>query len=481
MMDVVVSERVQDDVDSRVKLILDNPFEGSMAIDESGGIFFANSFFLDILNCVEGDVIGEKIWDVIPGCKLFETVGQGYSIWGETLKINARELLVARFPLKENGKIVGAMVKTLFPDRTTGKEIMQKLARSAKIENGTKSILCTCRDIIGETPPMLYVKKLARRASRTSSTLLITGESGTGKEVIAQAIHTRSVRREGPFISVNCGAIPENLLESELFGYVDGAFTGSKKGGKPGKFELANGGTILLDEIGDMPLYMQVKLLRVLQSREVWRIGATAPTKLDVRIMASTNNDLIQQMKDKNFREDLYYRLNVLEIKMPALREIIEDLPLIIDVLIKRINCKIGADASGVSQESMEMMKSYRWPGNVRELENRLEQAINWSDNRIVDMRNIPSATGEVELEQKIAIKNTGLVASISSSYLASESAILSDAASKSFRGSIAETERDLIINALDAAHGNKAKAARVLNMQRSVLYKKIEKLNIEM
>jgi len=454
MMEVPVSKPFVEHVDARAKLILDNHFEGSMAIDASGIIFFANSFFLDILNCSQEDVLGKKVWDIIPGCRLFETVGQGYSIWGETLKIKDRELLVARFPLKEDGKIVGAMVKTLFPDRTTGKEIMQKLARSGKIENCTKSILCTCLDIIGETPPMLYVKKLARRASRTSSTLLITGESGTGKEVIAQAIHTRSVRREGPFISVNCGAIPENLLESELFGYVDGAFTGSKKGGKPGKFELANGGTILLDEIGDMPLYMQVKLLRVLQSREAWRIGATAPTKLDVRIMASTNSDLIQQMKDKKFREDLYYRLNVLEIKMPALREIIEDLPLIVNVLIQRINRKIGADASGVSQESIEMMKYYSWPGNVRELENRLEQAINWSDNPTVDMRNIPRRGGEDEFNQKV-ISN------------------------KTFRGSIAETEKDLIISALKESKGNKAQAARVLNMQRSVLYKKMVKFSI--
>ncbi len=454
IMDLAVSKHLNDHVDSRVKLLLDNHFEGNMAIDESGTVFFANSFFLDILNCTQGDVCGKKVWDVIPGCRLFETVEQGYSIWGETLKINDRELLVARLPLKENGKIVGAMVKTLFPDRTTSKEIMRKLSRSGTMENCTKSILCTCRDIIGETPPMLYVKKLARRASRTSSTLLITGESGTGKEVIAQAIHTRSVRREGPFISVNCGAIPENLLESELFGYVDGAFTGAKKGGKPGKFELANGGTILLDEIGDMPLYMQVKLLRVLQSREVWRVGSTAPIKLDVRIMASTNIDLIQQVKDKKFREDLYYRLNVLEIKMPALREIIEDLPLLIDVLIQRINRKIGADASGISPESLEIMKSYSWPGNVRELENRLEQAINWSDDPIVDMRNIPGKTWDTGFDQRVT-------------------------ADKTFRGSIAETERDLIINALNRAQGNKAQAARVLNMQRSVLYKKIEKLNI--
>ncbi|HWR42143.1 sigma-54 interaction domain-containing protein [Sporomusa sp.] len=441
--------------DARLKMILDNPFEGSIAIDETGTVFFANSFFLEILNRTEQEVVGKKVWDVIPACRLFETVGQGYSIWGETLIINGKEFLVARFPLKKDGQTVGAMVKTLFPDQITAKEIMNKVSRPAKTENYIKNTLCTCRDVIGETPPMLYVKKLARRASRTSSTLLITGESGTGKEIIAQAIHTRSVRREGQFISVNCGAIPENLLESELFGYVDGAFTGAKKGGKPGKFELADGGTILLDEIGDMPLFMQVKLLRVLQDREVWRIGATTPTKLDVRVMASTHTDLIQLVKEKRFREDLYYRLNVLEIKMPALRERIEDLPLLINALIERINRKIGADAIGVSQESLEIMKRYSWPGNVRELENRLEQAINWSDDHIVDIRNIPIRPWEEESSNVPMSSDIG------------------------FRGCIQETERDLIVSALEQAKGNKAQAARLLNMQRSVLYKKIGRLGV--
>lgn len=454
-MRIADSNHVDVQLDTRLKMILDNPFEGSMAIDESGAVFFVNLFFLEILNCAEGDVLGRKVWDVIPSCRLFETVGQGYSIWGETLKINDREFLVARFPLKNDGQTVGAMVKTLFPDPTIAKEIMHKLSRPPKTENPVKCTLCTCLDIIGETPPMLYVKKLARRASRTSSTLLITGESGTGKEVIAQAIHTRSVRREGPFISVNCGAIPENLLESELFGYVDGAFTGAKKGGKPGKFELADGGTILLDEIGDMPLYMQVKLLRVLQDREVWRIGATAPTMLDVRVMASTHTNLVQLVQEKKFRKDLYYRLNVLEIKMPALREITEDLPLLINGLIQRINRKIGADATGVSQESLAIMKCYSWPGNVRELENRLEQAINWSDDRIIDIRNIPNLSWETELNTMTVPADAG------------------------FRGCIEKTERELILDALEKTKGNKAQAARMLHMQRSVLYKKMGKLSM--
>lgn len=460
-MNAVIAKQFSFRQFDKLKTILDNPFEGIMAIDNTGTIFFANSFFLEILNCTEKDILDKKIWDLIPNCRLFETVGQGYSIWGETLKINAREFLVARFPLKIDGQIVGAMVKTLFPDQTIAKEIVQKLARPGKTENSTR-MLCTCRDIMGETPPMLYVKKLARKASRTSSTLLITGESGTGKEIIAQAIHTRSVRREGPFISVNCGAIPENLLESELFGYVEGAFTGAKKGGNPGKFELADGGTILLDEIGDMPSYMQVKLLRVLQEREVWRIGATSPTKLDVRVIASTHMDLKKLVQEKKFREDLYYRLNVLEINMPPLRDRVDDLPILVESLITRINLRIGADAKGVTPESLKIMKTYHWPGNVRELENILEQAINWSQDSIIDIANIPIRPWENEPshstvnESKLAVNNN-----------------------KTFRGHIKETERDMILHVLQQTNGNKAQAARLLNMQRSVLYRKMEKLNI--
>jgi transcriptional regulator with PAS, ATPase and Fis domain len=438
-----------------MKAIVNNPFEGIMAIDSDGVVFFANAFFLEILNCSEQDIIGKKIFEVIPTCKLFETVGQGYSIWGETLKINAKEFLVARFPLKIDGQTVGAMVKTVFPDQTIAKEIVHKLSQPVKMDSYFVQPLCTCRDIIGETSPMLYVKKLARKASRTSSTLLITGESGTGKEIIAQAIHTRSVRREAPFISVNCGAIPENLLESELFGYVDGAFTGARKGGKPGKFEMANGGTILLDEIGDMPLYMQVKILRVLQERAVWRVGATTPTKLDVRVMASTNTDLKVLVKEKKFRQDLYYRLNVLEINIPPLRERLEDLPMLIQSLIQRINHKIGSDAQGITRESMEILNSYSWPGNVRELENLLEQAVNWSEEPLIDIRKIPIKPWETEYGGPMTADD------------------------KSFRNLVEETEKELIIKALERNNGNKAKAARALNMQRSVLYKKMERMNI--
>ncbi len=455
-MGAIVASHNEFNLDHRMKLAMDTPFEGILSFDEAGAIFFVNNFFADMLGLTQPELLGRKVWDALPGTSLFDTVVQGYSLWGDTILVNGHELLVARFPIKEEGKVVGAIVKTIFPDQTIAKEIANKVWHSSRLGNCQPQTLCTCQNIIGETTPMLYVKKLARRASRTSSTLLITGESGTGKEVIAQAIHTRSVRRERPFVSVNCAAIPENLLESELFGYVEGAFTGAKRSGKPGKFELADGGTILLDEIGDMPSYMQVKLLRVLQERAVWRVGATAPTQIDVRVMASTNQDLGRLVAQNKFRQDLYYRLNVLQIEMPPLRDRLDDLPMLLQGLILKINQRIGSDARTVTPESLTIMQQYNWPGNVRELENLLEQAINWSADQIVDVRAIPNPPWQSETRARpVTLNFNGL------------------------KGTIEEAEKSLIQNALMKSSGNKAQAARVLNMQRSVLYKKLERYNL--
>jgi len=438
-----------------LQAVIDNPFEGMLAIDNTGVIVFVNSFFLHVLNRAEKDILGKKIWDALPGCHLYETLLQGHSQWGENLKIGGRDFLIMRFPVKEDGQIIGAVVKTIFPDMATAKGIANRVIHPFKTTESRRSLF-TCMDIVGETPPMLVAKKLARKAARTDSTLLIIGESGTGKEVFAQAVHNRSVRRESPFVKVNCAAIPENLLESELFGFVDGAFTGATRGGKPGKFELAEGGSIFLDEIGDMSLPMQAKILRVLQEKEIERIGGTKPISLNVRIIVTTNQDLLKLVREGRFREDLYYRLKVLEIPIPPLRERREDIPLITDYLIRRINRSVGSDIQGVTPDSMKLMMTHSWPGNVRELENMIEQAINWSEEPLIDLTallvvkgTVPGEGGNKKLQRE------------------------------SLRKSVAQTERDLILHALTQAAGNKAEAARILYMQRSVLYKKMARLNI--
>nr|WP_256371182.1 MULTISPECIES: sigma 54-interacting transcriptional regulator [unclassified Fusibacter] len=233
---------------------------------------------------------------------------------------------------------------------------------------------------------------IAMRAAMSSSTVLIQGESGTGKELFARAIHNHSARADCAFVAINCGAIPENLLESELFGYESGAFTGANTKGKPGKFELADGGTLFLDEIGDMPLNLQVKLLRVLQERAVERLGSSEPTPIDVRIICATHRDLELMVKEGEFREDLYYRIQVLPVMIPPLRERTEDIPDLVKQLVKRKKerLSIGRNIT-VSDEVMKMFMTHRWTGNIRELENVIEYSLNIDTDGIVTSEDLPN------------------------------------------------------------------------------------------
>ncbi|MEQ8153652.1 MAG: sigma 54-interacting transcriptional regulator [Clostridiaceae bacterium] len=244
-------------------------------------------------------------------------------------------------------------------------------------------------DIIGISSSLKDVLHVSRKASESTSTVLIRGESGTGKELIANAIHYNSKRKDKPFIKVNCAAIPENLLESELFGYEKGAFTGAAKS-KPGRFSIADGGTIFLDEIGDMPLSMQVKLLRVLQEREIESLGGLAPKKIDVRVITATHRNLEEMIKKGEFREDLYYRLNVLTIQLPPLRDRKEDIPYLVESFIQRINAKLCKNIKGIDKDALSALINYSWPGNIRELENIIERAINLSDHEIISSEDLP-------------------------------------------------------------------------------------------
>lgn len=237
-------------------------------------------------------------------------------------------------------------------------------------------------NIIGDSKSVLDLKDKIKKIADTQSTVLITGESGTGKELIARAIHSCSKRSKKPFIAINCGAIPDSLLESELFGYVKGAFSGASSEGRVGKFELANGGVIFLDEIGEMPFYLQVKLLRVLQERTIVRIGSNKLIKLDIRVIAATNMDLKQRIREKKFREDLYYRLNVIPLRVPPLRERDEDIFLIMKILMEKYNKIFNKNVHSIDNEVKEIIKNYSWPGNVRELENTVEFMINMCDEK---------------------------------------------------------------------------------------------------
>ncbi len=249
----------------------------------------------------------------------------------------------------------------------------------------------TFDDIIGESELSLSLKESAKKSSLSSSTVLIQGESGTGKELFARAIHNESKRRNMPFVAVNCAAIPENLIESELFGYEEGAFTGAIKGGKPGKFEIADKGTIFLDEIGDMPIHLQTKLLRVLQEREVERIGGKYVTSIDVKVIAATHQNLEELVDNKGFREDLYYRLNVIPLTLIPLREKTEDISLLANFFLRRYNDKLNKKIRGYDFAVISIFESYHWKGNIREMENTIEYAVNMCKSELITLENIPS------------------------------------------------------------------------------------------
>ena len=316
-------------------------------------------------------------------------------------------------------------------------------------------------NIIGNSYLINKVKEEALMSAKTSSTVLITGESGTGKELFARAIHNHSNRAENPFIAVNCAAIPDNLLESELFGYEEGAFTGAKKGGSLGKFELANKGTIFLDEIGDMSLHLQAKLLRVLQEKEVDKIGSKRNIAIDVRIIAATNKDLEKMVEKGTFREDLYYRLNVIPITLPSLRERKGDIHLLIEYMIKEYANKLDKQVSYIDENTLSCMINYDWPGNIRELQNVIEYSVNRCESNTITLENVPNR-----------IKNNSNYNSIKSTDDDSEHNIKT----------LEELEKREILKALEKFKKykkDKELMAEALGISRATLYRKLEKYQI--
>lgn len=313
--------------------------------------------------------------------------------------------------------------------------------------------------LVGSSPAMLEVYKLVARVSDGRSTVLIEGESGTGKELIARAVHLNSPRRDKPFIPVNCGALPDHLLESEMFGYEKGAFTGAV-GAKAGLFEAANGGTLFLDEIGDLGQALQVKLLRVMQEHEVRRVGSTSSVKVDVRIIAATNRDLAAQVKDGKFRDDLYYRLNVVRIALPCLAERQEDIPMLAHHFLQKY-AKHGSHVRGFTPETMALLKRYHWPGNVRELENAVERAVSLSHGPLLLPEDLPEAIRADPDPSAMHKESRG------------------DADSEALL-TLDEVEKRHLSRVLKETRGNKVKAAKILGIDRRTLYRMAERFGLD-
>jgi len=363
------------------KTILDYSGDGVIALDKNKVVVIFNPAAEKIFEISSNEVLNRSIYNNLNRRYFAHIYGDGSLQLNKLVKVNYKQILMNRLPIIIDGEQRG-MVITL-------QEIskIQKLEQKVRTELYKKGLVSKYNfdNIIGESALLKDTINQAKKIGKTSTTILITGETGTGKELFAQSIHNISPRRDSPFVAINCAALPENLLESELFGYEEGAFTGAKRGGKVGLFELAHGGTIFLDEIGEMPYSLQGRLLRVLQEKEVLRVGGDYILNVDIRVIAATNLNLYERVKEGKFREDLYFRLNVLNLRVPPLRERKEDIPLLVRNFIKEMNAKHGTNIKDVTESGMKILKEYYWPGNIRELENITERMCIISNTPIVD------------------------------------------------------------------------------------------------
>jgi DNA-binding NtrC family response regulator len=336
--------------------------------------------------------------------------------------------------------------------------------------------------LVGESPAIRQIYAVVEKVADTPSTVLITGESGTGKELVARALHDNSSRRAGPFIKINCAAIPKTLMESELFGYEKGAFTGAV-GSKPGRFELAHGGTLFLDEIGEIPVEMQVKLLRVLQESEFERVGGIKTIKVDVRLLTATNRDLAAEIASGSFRDDLYYRLNVVPIHLPALRERRQDIPLLVDHFIARFNDRLKKQITGVEPAAVERLVAHNWPGNIRELENVIERTILFCEGPQIRLEDLPAERAGVPLSssQPELAAIAAPVPPVASPAPSAAPPVGEEVGSlkEAVRVETERVERELIQRALDETGGNVTQAARKLQISRKSLQTKMKELGL--
>ncbi|SFR06171.1 sigma-54 interaction domain-containing protein [Desulfoscipio geothermicus] len=381
-------------IQGELSTVLNSVQEAVEVADKLGVIKYVNPAFTRITGIPAEERIGKNVLEISPDGALAMALRTGKMVSGHRTRVGGSnaEVISNASPIVVDGSLEGAVV--VFQHFTDVMKLMDELRkRTTMIEslNDKFGQVTTCKytfaDILGNNPELKKCIQVAERAAQSNTTVLLLGESGTGKELFAHAIHYASSRREKPFIKVNCAAIPENLLESEFFGYAKGAFTGAVKS-KIGKFELANGGTIFLDEIGDMNLSLQGKLLRVLQEMEFERVGGNQTIHVDVRVIAATNRNLRDLIRTGKFREDLYYRLNVVEVTIPPLRVRKEDLPALVNHLIVKLNRKLGKKVQRLSRDAEEVLYSYDWPGNVRELENVVERVMVTVDEEILTKKN---------------------------------------------------------------------------------------------
>ncbi|MGF9853015.1 sigma-54-dependent Fis family transcriptional regulator [Bacillus paramobilis] len=456
---------------SRYESALNLLSECILGVNEQGIVNFLSGSYAQFLGINDPkEAIGKHCTEVVENTRMHIIVKTGQMEIGHIQRISNRNIIATRIPIIKEGKIIGAIGKIMFHDiqqfKALGDQISEMESKLSyyqtelqRLQEGRLSF----QSIIGESAKMKEVKMMALKVSKSRSTVLIRGESGTGKELFAHAVHRASPRASDTFIRLNCAAIPRDLLEAELFGYEEGAFTGAKKGGKPGKIELAHKGTLFLDEIGDMSLDMQVKLLRVLQEKEIERIGGTKIQKVDVRFIAATHRNLREMVQRGEFREDLYYRLNVFEIDIPPLRERKEDMIHITEFLIKKLNGELGSNVLSLDKRVRDIFMEHDWPGNIRELENVLERAMNVIEEMIIQVHHLPAYLRKKDLEEELNhVTFTTDQDKHEMSYV--------------LQAEVEAAEKRAITRALEKTAGNIKEAAELLGIHRASLYRKIEK-----
>lgn len=426
--------------------LLEAMSDGVLSVDTNGIITQLNSHAAKILAIDYRNSIGKPVASVVKKpASILQVLSTG-------VEYKDHEVYV-----EETGKKVTQSISPLRDDtgRTIGVLAILKECRekSSGRRCGSLCAKYVFEDIIGESESVLVAKKWARIAAGSPSTVLLTGESGTGKELFAQAIHNGSVRKDRPFIAINCAALPDTLIESELFGYEEGSFTGSKKGGQAGKFELANGGTIFLDEIGDIPLYTQVKLLRVIQEKKISRIGSSGEIAVDIRIIAATHKDLKEEVLKGNFRKDLFYRLNVITINIASLRDRMDDIPNLARHFVSKLSLKLGRKNISISDDFLQKLKTYNWPGNIRELENAIERAL----NMLPDDGTLTSNLLHFDTPSPVRVEERATEVK-----------------------SLKDIEKDAIVHALNLYKGNILKVSAKLGVGRNTLYRKIKEYDIK-
>lgn len=436
-----------------LKSIIDFAYDGILAIDKFGHITVFNPVIQKITGVPSKSALGKPVDEVVENTRMSYVLKTGETELGELQQIGTTSIVTNRVPIIVDNEVIGVVAT------------FQEIEKIQRIENQIRKKLlakghiakATFDDIKGKGKEILHTKEKAKLYAEVDSTILILGETGTGKELFAQSIHNSSYRKDKQFVAVNCAALPENLLESELFGYVEGAFTGAKKGGKAGMFELAHGGTIFLDEISEMPSKLQARFLRVLQEKEVVRLGDDRIIPVDVRVIAATNRELRKQVEVGEFREDLYYRLNVLRLELPPLRNRREDIADLVYYFIHEKCKSLNRTVKGISYETLAKLINYNWPGNVRQLENIIERCVVLCRDKEINDEIVSEAISNINFApekkhiEKANIQSIGVLKNI---------------------------ESDTIKSVLEETHGNKTLAAEKLGISVTTLWRRLKKID---